>query len=207
MVALHARRGGGLAAAVEFPRQHRLADMDTAVVHQIGLDDRVAVGREDLRHGVAQQVIADMAQVQRLVGVGRRVLDHHGAARRRGLAEMFVGGDLLEAGRPERAVEREVQESLDDVERRDLRHVGCHVFAYLGRSGLGRLAAAAQQRKGHEGVVALEFPAGFLNLQLLARKLAVKRLHRTADRIRDKGFDIHCVLCDFSPANLAIFDE
>ena len=100
-------------------------------------------------------------------------------------------GDLGEAGRPERAVERKVEETFDHVERRDLGDVGRHVFADFGRGGFGRLAASPEQRKGYEGIVALELPAGLLNLQLLVAKLTVKRLHRSADRIRNKGFDIH----------------
>ena len=191
VVALHARRGGRLAAAVELPCQHRLADVDATVIDQVGLDDRVAVGLEDLRHGVTQQVVADVAQVQRLVRIGRRILDHDRAPGGRSLAVAGIGSDLGEALAPERAVEREVQKALDDVERRDLRNVRPHVFAYLGRGGLGRLAASSQQRKGHERVSALELPAGLLNLQLLVAERAVKRLHRTADRFRNKGFDIH----------------
>ena len=191
VIALHHRRCRGFAVSVELPRQHRLADVDAAVVHQIGLDDRMAVGLENLRHGVTQQVVADMPQMERLVGVGRRILDHHGTARRGSLPETFVGGDLGEAGRPERAVERKVEETFDHVERRDLGDVGRHVFADFGRGGFGRLAASPEQRKGYEGIVALELPAGLLNLQLLVAKLTVKRLHRPADRIRNKGFDIH----------------
>jgi len=196
VIALHARRGGRFAVAVELPRQHRLADVDAAVVHQIGFDDRVAVRREDLRHGVPQQIVADVPQVQRLVGVGRRVFDHHRAARSTRLSESVVGSDLGEARRPETAVEREVQEAFYYIESLDLRDVGRHIFADLGRGGLGRLAASSQQRKRHEGIVALELLAGLLNLQLLVAELSVKRLHRPADRIRNKGLDIH-VRIDF----------
>ena len=203
VVALHARRSGCLAVAVKLPSQHRLADMDAAVVHQIGLDDVMTVGPEYLRHGVTQQVVADMAQMQGFVGVGRRVFDHHRTSRVGSLPEVRIGGDLRKTGGPERAVEGQVQETLDDVERLDFRHVGRHIFAYLGRGGFGRLAASSQQRKRHEGVIALELPAGLLNLQLFAVERTVKRLHRTADRIRNKVFNIHNT--KDLPANLAFF--
>ena len=93
--------------------------MNTAVVHEVYLDDLVAVGFQDLRDGVSQQVVADVSQVKGLVGVGRGVFDHYGTARRCGLPEGVVCRDLPEACGPECTVEREIQESLDYVERLD----------------------------------------------------------------------------------------
>ena len=177
--------------------------MDAAVVHQVGLDDVMSVGLEYLRHGVAQQVVADMPQVQGFVGIGRRIFDHDRAPGGRGLPEIGIGSDLVKTRRPESAVEHEVQKTLDDIERLDFGDVGRHITADLGRSGFGRLAASSQQRKRHEGVIALELPAGLLNLQLFAVERTVKRLHRPADRIRNKVFNIHNT--KDLPANLAFF--
>ena len=59
------------------PSQHRLADMNTAVVHDVGLHHAVAVSLHDLRQRPAEQVVAHVSEVERFVGVGRRVLDHH----------------------------------------------------------------------------------------------------------------------------------
>ena len=191
VVALHARRRGRLAVAVELPGQHRLADMDAAVVDQIGLDDLMTVGGENLRDGISQEVIADMPQVQGLVGIGRRIFDHDRAARRSGLPELGVGGDLGETRRPERTAERKVQKTLDDVERLDFGDVGREPLTYLGSRGFGRLAASSQQGKHDEGIVALELPAGLLNLQRLALRRPVERFRRPADRLRKKGLDIH----------------
>ena len=70
VVALHARRSGSLAIAVELPCEHRFADVNTSIVHQIYLDNVVTVSLQNLCHGVTQKVVADMTQVQGLVGVG-----------------------------------------------------------------------------------------------------------------------------------------
>ena len=78
MIALHTGTFRGFPFAVLQPREHRLADVDTAVIDQVDLHHRVAARFENLRHGMAEQVVADMPEVQRLVGVRRGVLDEHG---------------------------------------------------------------------------------------------------------------------------------
>ena len=49
VVALLARRLRSLAVAPLLPCQHRLADMDTAVVHDVSLNNLVAIGCNDAR--------------------------------------------------------------------------------------------------------------------------------------------------------------
>ena len=71
VVALLAAAFGCFAVAIFEPCQHRLADVYTAVVHNIGFHHAVAVGLYYAGQGPAQQVVAHMAQVQGLVGVGR----------------------------------------------------------------------------------------------------------------------------------------
>ena len=66
-----------LAIAVFQPCQHRLADMDTTVVHDVGLHHLVTIGFHDLRQRPSEEVVTHMSEVQGLIGVGRRVLDHH----------------------------------------------------------------------------------------------------------------------------------
>ena len=165
--------------------------MDAAVVHQVGLDDVMAVGLEYLRHGVAQQVVADMPQVQGFVGIGRRIFDHDRAPGGRGLPEIGIGSDLVKTRRPESAVEHEVQKTLDDIERLDFGDVGRHITADLGRSGFGRLAASSQQRENDQRIIAVELLACLLNLQLLLPQRPVERLDRAAHRLRNKVIDIH----------------
>jgi len=191
MVALHSRRSGRFASAVALPRQHRLADVDAAVVDQVDLDDVMADGTQYLRDRIAQQVVADMPQMERLVGIGRRILDHHVAARRRSLPERSVGCDFGETVGPEAVRKSEVQESLDDVERLHLRHMRRKVLPYLGGRRFGRLAASSQQRENDQRIIAVELLACLLNLQLLLPQRPVERLDRAAHRLRNKVIDIH----------------
>ena len=168
VVALHARRLGGLATAIELPCEHRLADVDAAVVHQVYLDDVVAIGLQDGGHRVAEEVVADVSQVQRLVGVGRRVLNHYGATRRGCHAIILRGGNLGKACRPERGIHNEVKETLYHVETLYLGGRGHNLLAELRCRGLGRLARRTQQREDHNRVVALELLARLLNLNIVA---------------------------------------
>ena len=59
-----------LAIAEHLPCEHRFADMNTAIVHDIGLDYVPSVGLLNLSDGVTKQVVAHMSEVQRLVGIG-----------------------------------------------------------------------------------------------------------------------------------------
>ena len=51
--------------------------MDASVVHDVGLYHLVAIGLHNLCQRPTQQVVADMSQVQGLVGVGRGIFYHH----------------------------------------------------------------------------------------------------------------------------------
>ena len=76
MVAFLARRFGSHAVAPFLPCEHGFADMDAAVVYDVCLYHLVAVRFHDLGQAVAQQVVAHMSEVERFVGVGRRIFDH-----------------------------------------------------------------------------------------------------------------------------------
>ncbi len=107
---------------------------------------------------------------------------------------MLVGADLLETCGPAVVGQREIQKSLDDVVCLDLGGVRNDMLSDLCGGRFGRFPASSQQGEHDCRVVALELLAGFLNLQLLAFELAVKRLDRTEDRLRNKLFDLH-VFC------------
>ncbi len=166
----------------------------------------MAARTQDLRHRVAQQVIAHVAQVERLVGVGRRIFDHDRTARIGSLAEAGFGLRLGETRAPEGTRQLEVQEAFHHVERLHFGCVGHDVPADLLSGGFGRLAAAAQQREGHQRIVALELASRLLNLQLLAVERPVKRLHSPAHHIRNKVFRPDHIL-RFLCANLTLFAE
>ncbi len=61
----------GVSPAELLPCQHAFADVDAAVVHEVGLDDPVAARLQNLRYRITEQVVADVPQVEGLVGVGR----------------------------------------------------------------------------------------------------------------------------------------
>ena len=63
VVALHAACLWSNAVAPLLPCEHRLADVDTTVVHDICLHHLVAVCRHDLRQRPSEQVVAHMTQV------------------------------------------------------------------------------------------------------------------------------------------------
>ena len=70
VVAFLAAGFGRLAVTPLEPSQHRLANVYAAVVHDVGLYHFVAVRLHDLSQSPSQQVIADVAEVQRFVGIG-----------------------------------------------------------------------------------------------------------------------------------------
>ena len=51
--------------------------MDTAVVHDVRLYHLVAIGFHNLCQRPSEEVVTHMSEVQGLIGVGRRVLDHY----------------------------------------------------------------------------------------------------------------------------------
>ena len=69
MVALLAGRLRCLAIDGLQPGKHRLADMDAAVIDQCHLHDIVSAGLQQPGNGVSQEIVPDMAEVKRLVGV------------------------------------------------------------------------------------------------------------------------------------------
>lgn len=208
VIALLARRGGRLAPAELLPCEHRLADVNTPVVHEVDLDDAVAGRFEYQRHGVAEQVVAHVPQMQWLVRVRRGVLDHDRATvgrtggRSRGVAEDFVQPFGPEAGR-----ERNVQEAFDHVVAADFRYRADQSAAdLLGRS-LGTLAAELEQREDDEGHVALELLAGLLYLDRGAAGVAVKRLDAAGNVLLDELLDVHGCLTGICSVSGLLYSE
>ena len=139
--------------------------MDTAVIDDIGPDDLMTVLLQQPGHRPSQKDIADMSQMQRLVGIRRGIFHHNCLAGDRQTAEILVrrygGIDLL----PERCGELYVQKALDHIEAFHFRYIGLKPLPYLLSSGLGSLAAGLQQRKDHQCDIALELLSGSLELQ------------------------------------------
>jgi hypothetical protein len=135
--------------------------MDAAVVDDVGLDDLVAAGLENLREAVAEKYVAQVAEVEGFVGVGRRVFDHDElAVSGDGTAsEVLVGDDALKDGVPVGRLDDDVEEALDDIESLDGRLVGDKPRADFVAHGFGSLAGGLDPGEDDNGDVALEFLA------------------------------------------------
>ena len=70
VVAFLTGRFGCLTIAVFQPGKHRLTDVDTAVVYDIGLHHLVTISLHDLSQRPTQQVVTYMTKVEWLVGIG-----------------------------------------------------------------------------------------------------------------------------------------
>ena len=164
MVALLAGGLRRLAATALEPGQHRFADVYATVVHQVYLQHLMSAGSEQLAHRPTQQVVADVPQVQRLVGIRARELDHDGPAARGQLSEVGLRGDLGQVRSPIGTGYLDIEESLDYIEAGHLRIVLLQPGSNLRGCGLGGFVAGFQQREDDEGHIALEFLAGRLHL-------------------------------------------
>ena len=127
-----------------------------------------------------------MAQVERLVGIGRRVLYHH---QRRLLghglfAEALVAIDIIEQSHPSLGGYHQVEETLYHVETRHVVTVGNQIFAYLLRSVFGLLLRQLQKGKDHQCEVPLKVGLGFLQLyHRLGYVLSVKGIDGSLYRL------------------------
>ena len=183
--------------AVAQPRNHRLADVDTTVVHKVSLDYIVTISSQNLRNRVTEEVVADVSEVEWLVGVRRRVLDHNGATCRRCYAVVLVCRQLTKTLCPECWVEREIQEALDYIERAELRSRSNDLLANLGSYRLRCFASHLNEWENHESVVALELLASLLNLNLRVGNLTIESLYSRLHYAANVLFYIHFCLLFF----------
>ena len=109
MVSLLAGAFGSRPVKKLLPCIHALAYMHTAVVHQGALDDLVARGRQQAGDRRAEKVIADVPEMQGLVGIGRRELHHYGLAGGGQEAILRVSRDTTENLLPVEIAEREIE--------------------------------------------------------------------------------------------------
>ena len=201
VIALLAACLGCLAVAPLEPCEHRLADVYASVVHDVGLHHAVAVGLHDLCERPAEQVVAHMSEVERLVGVGRRILNHD---ERRLVVSML----LAEGGVSVYAVEQrepcclghgDVEEALHDVEFLHRLTVLLKPLSDLLGSVLRLLVRYLEEWEHYEREATLKLALGLLQLHHLLRHiLSVKLLHGFLCREAYFLFDVHnCVLSFF----------
>ena len=167
LVALFTGRCRRLTMSQFLPSHHGLADVDAAVVDDLDFLDVVAGGLEDAGHAVAQEVVPEVAQVQRFVGVGRAVFHHHlrlGACG--SMAPIGKGQRLLERGVPARVGQGKVQESFHHVEAGNpVARFGEGLSQRFGGDMRGRPSHACEGEH-HQGAVAFKLGAGRLDLNL-----------------------------------------
>ena len=182
MVALLARRFRCRAVTPLLPGEHRLTNMDATVVHDIGLDYLVAVGLQNPCQAISQQIVADVPQVERLVGVRRRVFHHVEGriGRRRTDTEARLALNLVQQLYPATAGHRQVQKALDYVELRHRRLVFHQIFADFLRRLLRTLLRGAEERENHQREVPFKLFLRLLQLYLL-------RFHLSAVQFVDAG--------------------
>ncbi len=180
VVALLVGRLGRNTVAPLQPGQHRLADVDTAIVDDIGLDHLVAIGLHDLGERPTEEIVAHVAQVERLVGIGRGIFNHDERTLVRGLllAPLRVGVNLSEQVEIGRGGNDEVEESLYHVETAHLRAVVLQPVADFRCRVLRFLMGEFQKRKHHQGEIALKVRFCLLQLyHFLGYILTVELLH------------------------------
>ena len=186
------------AVAPFLPCQHGLADVDAAVVHDVGLHHLVAVGFHNACQRGAEQVVAHVAQVERFVGVRRGILNHHQRTllRRCHKAELLFTVDFVEQANPGTGAHHQVQETFHHVEVSH--HIGgvlLQVGTQLGTHVFWLLTCRLHEWKDHNGKVSLKFFLGFLKLNLLLLHFcAIEAFDALLYGIHDFLFYCHDVL-------------
>ena len=140
VVTLLAARCRSLAVTEDLPCIHGLADMDTTVVHEVDLHYIMAAYLKELCNRPSEEVVADVSEVERLVRVRGRILDHDGLSCRRELSVILCRSDLRKYIVPIYLREGDVEETLHGIVTCYLSHVCPEPLSYrvscILRSGL-----------------------------------------------------------------------
>ena len=166
VVAFFAARLRCFAVAKEFPRQHRFADVYAAVVDDVGFHHAPAVGLLYFADAIAQKIVAHMSQMQRFIGIRRRVFHHHErrVVGRCAVSELRIGIDFVQHVDPISIADGQIQESFHGIEIGHKRRVLLKVFADFGGGLFGRFACHFHKREHDDGYIAGELFFGFLHL-------------------------------------------
>ena len=168
LVALQPAAFRRFAVAEALPGEHALADVDAPVVDHLHLHHLVPGGLQDAADAVAQEVVAQVPQVQGLVGVGRTVLDHGAPPGIREGQDVGRSRPLQEA-QPVAVGDHQVQEALDHVEALHFGHLGLQVLPHGLRGLLRTLAALLQEGEHVDGDIPLELGPGGLEGDAVGR--------------------------------------
>ncbi len=173
VVALHSAGLRSNAVTPFEPCQHRLADVDTTIVHDIRLHHLVAVSRHNLCQRPSKEVVAHVSKVERLIGVRRRIFNHYqwrivGSLH---LAIVFILVDIVKHREPSRLCYYDVQESLYHVEIGNCLAVFFHPFANLLCRVFRFLFRHLEEREHNECETSLKLLLCFLHLHHLLRNV------------------------------------
>ena len=129
MIAFEVGRFGRFKQTVFLPTklligQHRLANVNTPVVNQTGFGNGETIGGQNAADRVAQKIIAQVAQMEWLVGVWRRKFDHHRLPVRPCYAEIRFGHNRVQCVHVGGVRQADVEKTLHHVEAADNRCVG-----------------------------------------------------------------------------------
>ena len=196
MVTFLAGRLGCLTVAELQPCKHRFADVYATVVHNVRLYHFPAVSLLDTGYARAEQVVPHVPEVQWLIGVRRRILNHHKLVAVGLLAVVCIGGDCLELLDPERGCDAHVQEALHGIELLNNRFAynGAvrHCFAYLFGNLCRCFAGKFDEREHYECNVSFKLRAGLLQLYLFVICVnAVQRFYRCLHLLLEDLFKTH----------------
>ncbi len=168
--------------------------MNSTVIDNIGLYYLIAVGSHYISQRISQKIVAYVAQMERFVGVGRRILNHH---QRRAVssshdAVLLVRMNAVQQFYPRGRGNGQVQEAFDDIKCSNRRFVCLQVFTDFLCRLLRSLLGHAEERKYHQREVSFKFFLGFLQLHLCGRNiLPVKRFQSADDGRYQFLFYIH----------------
>ena len=125
--------------------------MDASVVHNIRLHHLVTVGFQDAGERITEKVVAHMPEMQRLVGVRRRIFHHHevGIFVGGSDSEFFICGNAMKHAKPERRVNSDVEETLHYIEFLNSSFVLHKPFTYLCGSCLRSLSRSLKKWEHH----------------------------------------------------------
>jgi hypothetical protein len=171
--------------------------MYTAVVDDIGLHNLVAADAEKARQRITEQVVADMTEVKRLVGVRRRVLYHHERRLIVGMtiAVVVVRSGIVENAEPIFRRESKVKETFDSLERSHIGNGRDNLCTEFLTCNIGALLRYLQKREHHDGIVTILVFASEVDLyRFRSDLLPVQLSHRSGYRLLKTLFDIHIVL-------------
>ena len=169
--------------------------MDTTVIHDIGLHYLIAIGSHHIRQSPTEEVITDVSQVQRLIGIRRRIFNHHKRRVFICLSDTIfcIGMDAVQEFNPAIRSNSEIQETFYCIEIcHQFRCVLLQIFTDFLCCRFRSLLTHLQEREHNKSQMTFKFLLGLLKLYHLFRYfLTIKCIQCRNHRCGQFLFDIH----------------